>query len=117
MLKASGGGATTSVPTNFIRVRLNGANVQVQTTNNAGATYTTQVSVPAAFVAGNTLTAMALADGTVAVYKNGVLIPGAVVVIPTTGTGSWAQATGGGRIGMQLPSGARVDNFVGQTVL
>ena len=61
---------------------------------------------------------MALQDGTVAVYKRtGVTttLVGAVV-IPTSGAGSWSPGTGGGRIGMQLPNGGRVDDFVGQNV-
>ena len=43
------------------------------------------------------------------VYKNATLI--GAVRIPTTGTGAWTQGTGGGRIGILLPNGQRIDNF------
>ncbi len=116
-LKATGG--STSVPQNAIRVRLNGSNVIVETTVNSGVAYTNRATIPATFAIGDTLIAMALADGTVAVYKNGTLIANGTVVIPTTGLPPiipWTQGTGGGRVGMQLPANARVNDFVGRNV-
>jgi len=38
------------------------------------------------------------------------------VAIPTSGIGSWTPGTGGGRIGLGLPTNARVDNFSGGTL-
>ena len=105
ILKASGTPVLGVAP-NSIRVRFNAGQVIVDTTANGGITNTTRGSFAATFAANDTLSAVALADGSVDVYKNTTLI-GVV-----TGTGF----TGTGRIGMQLPSGARVDNFSGQTV-
>jgi hypothetical protein len=70
------------------------------------------------FVSGDTLTAQAEANGTVSVWKTSGATTTFLgsVSIPTSGSGAWTQGTGGGRIGMQLPAGARVDNFAGATV-
>ena len=70
------------------------------------------------FVSGDTLTAQAEANGTVSVWKTSGTTTTFLgsVSIPTSGPGAWTQGTGGGRIGMQLPAGARVDNFAGGTV-
>ena len=64
------------------------------------------------FTSGDTLSATASAAGTVNVYKTtgSTTTPVATVTIP--GAGFW---TGTGRIGLQLPNGARVDNFGGGT--
>jgi hypothetical protein len=121
VLKASGGGA--SIPANFIRVQYQttgGGRIVVQTTTNAGVSYNTRATFTtgANFANGNTLSAVARANGTVEVYKTAGATTSLVgsVIIPTTGGGAWTQGASGGRIGMQLPNGARVDNFSGGTV-
>lgn len=109
-LKASGG--TANRPASYIRVRNSGATVVVETTANGSdilpsPTFTTTGTFAATAVQGNTLTAIANADGSVDVWLN------------TTYLGRSAASpsfTGTGRIGIQLPAGARVDNFSGGTV-
>jgi hypothetical protein len=57
-------------------------------------------------------------DGSVLVYKTSgatTTLLGSVA-IPTSGSGAWTQGTGGGRIGIYLPTGQRVDNFSGGTI-
>lgn len=116
ILKASGGSATT--PANYIRVNYAGGQVDVATTNNSGITFVTRATFTASFASGDTLSATAYADGTVSVFKTSGATTTSVgnITIPTSGTGAWAQGTGGGRIGMLLPANARVDNFAGGTV-
>ncbi len=116
VLKASGG--TLAIPANFIRVQYAAGTVAVATTNTAGLTTNVRATFTAAFASGDRLTAVALADGTVNVYRTTGATTTAIgsVLIPTTGTGAWTQGAAGGRIGFQLPSGARVDDFRGATV-
>lgn len=78
------------------------------------------------FANGDQLGARALADGTVAVYKNGALVGTTNV---TSGVSPWpaALASGGGRIGIRsvgslaaslnAPNDVRLDNFGGGTVV
>jgi hypothetical protein len=77
------------------------------------------------FNVGDTLGARALQNGAVGVYRNGQLIGAVNVNAPTGAQPGWptAQATGGGRIGMQAwgtgapPNGdVRVDDFGGGDV-
>jgi hypothetical protein len=56
------------------------------------------------------LSALVDATGTVSVWKNAVYLGS--VALPT----DTLWSTGGGRIGLQLPIAARVDNFAGGTV-
>ncbi len=116
ILKASGGSAT--VPANFIRVRYTGSAVEVATTTNAGLTTTSRGTFPVTLATGDTLSAVAYADGTVNVYRTSGATTTEIgsVTIPTAGAGAWTQGTGGGRIGIQLPATGRVDNFSGGTV-
>ena len=107
VLKATGG--SSALPANFIRVQVTGSVVNVQTTSNGGITYAVQGSFGTAFASGDTLTALVDETGTVYVWKNAIATPVGTVTL----TGSW---TGAGRIGMQLPNGARVDDFKGGTV-
>ena len=120
LLKVSGGNANT--PTNFIRVQYQtngGGRVQIATTTNGGIGangYTQRGTLSGNFASGDTLTAVADVAGTVTVWKTSGATTTLVgsASIPTTG--STAFVTGTGRIGMQLPSGARVDNFSGGTL-
>jgi hypothetical protein len=110
-LKATGGTATA--PASYIRVQYqttNGGQVVVATTVDSGATYIQRGTIAATFGVGDTLAALAYADGSVNVFRNGKFI-GRV-----TGT----TFTGTGRIGIQLltsgTTGTRVDNFSGGTL-
>ena len=109
LLKANGGTATN--PFNAIRVRAIGSNAVVATTVNRGVTYVNRATFPAVFASGDTLVATALGDGTVNVYKVSgatTTLVGSVVIAGFSGSS--------GRIGMQLPAGARADNFAGQNL-
>ncbi len=116
ILKASGG--TTELPANGILVTYQSNQVRVATTTNGGGTLTTRATFAATFASGNTLSAVALANGMVNVYKTAGSTTTLVgsVTIPTSGPGAWTQGTGGGRIGLSLPINSRVDNFSGGDV-
>jgi hypothetical protein len=116
ILKASGG--SNSTPANYISVRYASGTVTVATTNDAGVTSSIRATFPATFATGDTMTALADASGNVFVWKTSGATTTYVggVTIPSVGGFSWPQATGGGRIGILLPTGARVDNFGGGTV-
>ncbi len=110
VLKASGG--TAAVPSNFIRVQANGSQVVVATTTNSGLSYTTRGTLSGTFASGDIMTARVDATGTVFVWKTtgGTdTYLGSVAITPNTG---W---TGTGRIGIQLPTNGRVDDFAGGT--
>jgi uncharacterized repeat protein (TIGR01451 family) len=107
VLKASGG--TANVPASFIRVRYStgsGGQVIVETTTTGGGSYTNRGTLAAALANGDTLTAVANVDGSVDVWKNAAYL----------GRSSTSPFTGTGRIGIQLPTNARVDNFSGGTL-
>jgi uncharacterized repeat protein (TIGR01451 family) len=107
VLKATGGSATT--PSNFIRVRYStgsGGQVIVESTTNGGGAYSTRGTLAATFANGDTLTAVANADGSVDVWQNATYL----------GRSSTSPFTGTGRIGMSLPNGALIDNVSGGTL-
>ena len=104
LLKASGG--TASSPASFIRVRYTGTQVIVETTTNSGSTYTNRGSMAATFATNDRFSVIADVTGTVYVYRNNTLL----------GTVTGTTFTGTGRIGIQLPANARVDNFTGGTL-
>jgi hypothetical protein len=112
------GSPVLSVYPNFIRVQYTGGAVTVATTTNGGITATTVGTFTGTFVNGDTITAEI--DGTNAVAAPTVYIWRTTATNVTTLVGA-AQITpnalwqGGGRIGMQLPAGARVDDFAGGT--
>jgi hypothetical protein len=112
ILKATGGSSAN--PANYILVSYQHSTglVTVSTVTSSGTVL--RASLPATFAAGNTLSATAFNDGKVFVYKNGVALGG--MTIPTSGGGAWTQGTGGGRIGIRLPTSQRVDDFSGGTV-
>jgi uncharacterized repeat protein (TIGR01451 family) len=114
VLKATNG--TTNLPRNFLRVSYQNTTnlVTVSTTNNSGVAMTLRAAFNVTLATNDTLSAVAYNDGTVRVYKNGTFIGG--VTIPTSGAGAWTQGSGGGRIGVQLPLGQRVDDFRGGTL-
>jgi hypothetical protein len=118
ILKATGG--TAAAPANFIRVQYQtggGGRVVVSTTNGGVATVRATIA-SGAFVNGSKFGAVVEANGLVSVYRTVGTTTTVVgtVQIQTTGTGSFPLATGGGRIGFQVPEGARVDNFSGWTL-
>jgi uncharacterized repeat protein (TIGR01451 family) len=121
VMKGSGGNANT--PQNFVRVFYStaaGGTVTVATTINSGLSYATRGSFTGVGLAnGDTMSAVANANGSVDVWKttaaNVTTFLGRVA-IPTSGPGAWTQGTGGGRIGLMLPTGARIDNFSGGTL-
>ena len=110
ILKASGG--STANPASYIRVGyLTQTNmVQIQTTTNSGGSYSSLGSFPATLANGDTLTAVANSDGSVHVWITTV-----ANVTTYLGRSATSAFTGTGRIGLQLPLSARVDNFRGGT--
>jgi uncharacterized repeat protein (TIGR01451 family) len=116
ILKASGTAILGVVP-NFIRVRYNAGQVIVETTTNYGGTYTTQGTldnINSTFANGDTLSVVVDSAGVLNVWKT--TGPGTVFVGSVTLPNVALWTTGTGRIGMQLPNGARVDNFSGGTL-
>jgi hypothetical protein len=112
LLKASGGSATT--PQNYIRVQYQttgGGQVVIGTTTNTGTSFTTLGTFASPFVSGDTLTAKANSDGSVDVWKTT-----AANVTTYLGHSSTSAFTGAGRIGILLPTNARVDDFKGGTL-
>jgi len=104
------GTVTFGAYANFIRVAVNGSTVTVSTTTNSGATFTTSgtITAPSAFANGDTLTAQS--EGTtVNIWRT------RAGVTTFLGAVNGVAISGGGRIGMQLQPGSRVDNFAGGT--
>jgi hypothetical protein len=101
------------VQQNFIRVRYQAGQIIVETVGLFGLLSVTQTLVQSATLGnGDTLTALANIDGSVDVWTT-TAANVTTFVGRSTASGSF---TGGGRIGMQLNNGARVDNFAGGTV-
>jgi hypothetical protein len=103
-LKSTG---TTNLPTAYIRVRYNAGTVVVESTVNLGVNFTVAATLPATVAAGQQLFATVDATGLVNVWIDATFIGAAQLTNTTTWT------TGGGHVGMQLPGGQTVDNFVG----
>jgi len=100
--------ATNNYAKGMILVSYDAVNQQVVVESiQPGQSWTTRVTVPVAFADGDTLGARALADGSVRVYKNGVLIG-------ATSTSSFF-VNRGGRIGVwyHQTANARFDDFGG----
>ena len=96
-----------------------GLTVQYSTTTNSvtvnsvnGAT-TNLGTFSASFAQGDTMTAVANADGSVDVWKTTAAPANVTTFIGHSATSS---QTGGGRIGVQLNNGARIDDFAGGTL-
>lgn len=113
ILKASGGVPNT--PQNFIRVRYqtnSGGQIVVATTSNSGVSYSSALGTfPVSFVSGDTLIARANGDGSVDLWKTT-----AANVTTYIGRTSTSSFTGSGRIGILLPTNARIDDFKGGTL-
>jgi hypothetical protein len=109
--------AGSGITPNFVRVRYNNNAVELAIVTNAGIAVTQIGSVPGTFVTGDTLTAMVDSTGVASVWKTtaaNVTTYLGFVQLPTTGTNAFT--TGTGRIGIQVPTNSRVDNFSGGTV-
>jgi uncharacterized repeat protein (TIGR01451 family) len=111
ILKAGGGTATA--PANYISVGYATLTGQVIVATTVGGTPTIRGTFAATFASGDTLSAVADATGTVYVYKTSGAVTTLVGMVTIPGAGFW---TGAGRIGLQLPTNARVDNFSGGTL-
>ena len=98
-----------------IRVRHNNNQVIVETTTN-GTTFTQRGTLAGTFANGDTLTAVVDAAGLVSVWKTSGATNTLLGTVQLPITGNNAFTTGGGRIGLDLPTGARVDNFAGGNV-
>jgi len=116
ILKATAGTATA--PQSYVRVRLTSNSVVVETTVNSGGTFTPQgtplTSANANLAAGDRLTAQVDAAGLVSVWRTRgtTTVYAGSVQLPNVAL--WT--TGGGRIGMSLANGNRVDDFSGGTL-
>ncbi|RFO95084.1 hypothetical protein DIC66_20215 [Rhodoferax lacus] len=109
LLKASGN-FNLGAYQNAIRVRyVQNTGVVVDTTGNGGLSYTPSGTLAAALLVGDTLTAQVDATGLVTVWKTTGTTNTLLGTAPTS-------FTAGGRIGLQLPNGGRVDDFAGGTV-
>jgi hypothetical protein len=113
VLKATGAIlGSPAAPMNYIRVQYNAttAQVTVATTINGGGNFTSAgtLAVAGGFAVGDRLTVSVDQTGLVTVRKNVTTVAG-TVQLPNNAL--WTS--GGGRIGMQLPNGARVDDFGG----
>jgi hypothetical protein len=108
---------------NAIRVQYNGGNVTIGTTTNGNAnapTYATPaggvISTGGVLVNGNKLQAVVDTSGKVWIWKvtGPVATPTTTLLTPTgvqlPNVALWT--TGGGKVGMFLPTGGRVDDFV-----
>jgi hypothetical protein len=118
LLKVTNGVGTTTNPASYIRVQYqttNGGQVLVQTTLTGNANnpaFTTIGTLSSgAFASGDKLTAVAYPDGSVDVWKTS-----AANIITYLGHTATSAFTGSGRIGIQLPASARVDDFTGGTL-
>jgi len=118
LLKVTNGSGSTSNPANYLRVQYqtsSGGQVVVQWTNNGNVlspAYTTLGTFASGtFVTGDRLLAVANADGSVDVWKTS-----AANVTTYLGHSAASTFTGTGRIGIQLPTNARIDDFRGGTL-
>ncbi|MHB8891129.1 MAG: hypothetical protein ACYC65_03700 [Candidatus Limnocylindrales bacterium] len=116
ILKRTGSGTTASSASLIEVVYARGAGRVVVRTKAAGGVLVDRAAFSAVFYAGDQLGARALADGTIAVFRNGVGI-GSVNVPAAT----WAGASGGGQVGVRftgtsIANDARFDNFGGGTL-
>ena len=100
------GGINNAQPVNFLLLTYNNGNLTLSTNNanNAG-------QLPVTFANGDTLTARTDAGGTIVfVYKNGTYV--GLLQAPA----NWGPTGLGGRVGIRLPTGGRIDDFQGATL-
>lgn len=109
LLKAVGGTAPNL--STFLRVRVAAGSVVVERTSNGAAlnpTFAALGSFAASFAAGDRLSAVANADGSVDVWRTAV--GGASTYLGHSAT---SASTGGGRIGIRMPLASQLDSFSG----
>jgi hypothetical protein len=118
LLKVANGAGSATNPASYIRVQYQttgGGQVLVESTtngNNLLPTFATLGTLTSgAFAIGDRLTAVANADGSVDAWRTT-----AANVTTYLGRTATSAFTGTGRIGIQLPINARVDDFRGATV-
>ena len=118
LLKVANGAGSNNNPASYIRVQYQttgGGQVLVESTtngNNLLPTFATLGTLTSgAFATGDRLTAVANADGSVDAWRTT-----AANVTTYLGRTATSAFTGTGRIGIQLPMNARVDDFRGATV-
>jgi hypothetical protein len=108
--------------TNFLKVTFSGNTATVASTTNFGSSYTTvgTLTVPGGpFQSGDTVTVMldgstAVASPTIYLWRTtSANVTSNVVALQMAPNALWQN---GGQVGMQLPNGARVDNFAAGTV-
>jgi uncharacterized repeat protein (TIGR01451 family) len=116
VLKASGG--TLAVPATYASVTYNLGVVTVSTVTTSG-TPVLRGTKAITLVNGDRLTALADGLGNVFLFRtnsSGTTTYIGVVAIPIVGASAWAPATSGGRAGLQIPVGQRVDDFRAGTI-
>jgi uncharacterized repeat protein (TIGR01451 family) len=116
VLKASGG--TLAVPATYASVTYNTGVITVSTVTTSGAPIV-QGTKAFTLVNGDRLTALADGLGNVFLFRTnsgGTTTYIGVVAIPIVGALAWAPASGGGRVGLQVPAGQRVDDFRAGTI-
>ena len=121
MLKWSGSNTPTATSAQWIEVAVDNnpagtVNVYTKTAGSAAITLQTATAISATFAAGDVFGARALANGTIEVYRNGVLVGSIDLPVTSTWTGDIGirfEGTGSGS-----PSGAEsfIDNFGGGNV-
>ena len=117
VLKASGG--TLAVPATYASVTYNAGVVTVSTVTTSGAPVVRGTKT-FTLVNGDRLTALADGLGNVFLFRtnsSGNTAYIGVVAIPIVGASAWAPANGGGRVGLQVPVGQRVDDFRAGTIV
>jgi uncharacterized repeat protein (TIGR01451 family) len=115
ILKATGG--TAAAPQNYVRVRTAPSQVVVEYTINGGSTFPNAGILNNAnsnFANGDVLTAQVTATGQVGVWRTRGAVNAFVGYVQLPNVPLWT--TGGGRIGLRLLNGARVDDFRGGTL-
>lgn len=117
LLKGSGT-LTAGVHRNYVRVRLGGANLVAETTANFGAAFNNSTPIAASSTVGSndTLVAQCDANGVVVVWRIRAGVPTLLGTASLPTTGNAAFVGGAGRIGIQLPANARIDDFIGGNV-
>jgi hypothetical protein len=103
---------------NYVRVRYNAGAIVADTTTTRGASFANAATIASGvtLAAGDTLLAQCTSAGVVTVWKVQAGVPALLGTASLPASGATAFVAGTGRIGVELPGGARVDDFAGGTV-